>query len=243
MSGRRYPRQFRHAPTDSPAIDPAIAVREELTSRNCSIPGTVLDAFEARVLCYRNPWENISQTHRLQRRSSTFGSSSPKVQQSFGALRGRNNGPARIGAAGNNDGGLTDLPATCLRGLRKKNWIAEGEFVTTDAFLPDPRTSEKRPDGGSETSVNWEDDSSVEALTLADRATAEHGAARLPTSQVATASSGAPLSAPLACERSPKDGNQYHGNIVFPKGMTKIVRTQLAGALTVKSRLILRQPK
>jgi hypothetical protein len=87
-----------------------------------------------------------------------------------------------------------------------------------------------------ETSVNWEDHEGVEAVTLRDRTTAEHGAARLAQAHIHSTSFGSPLI--LTCERDPVPGNNHHGNIVFPRGTTKIVRLQLAGAMALKSQLI-----
>ena len=105
--------------------------------------------------------------------------------------------------------------------------------------MPDPRTASNRVDGGMETSVNWEDHPGVEQLTLVDRSTAEHGAARLPRAQIHSASRGAPL-APLLCERQQLPGNDHHGNIVFPKGTARLIQVQLAGAMALKSQLIRR---
>ena len=107
--------------------------------------------------------------------------------------------------------------------------------------MPDPNTASNRVDGGMETSVNWEDDSSVERLTLNDRSTAEHGAARLAHMHIQSMSRGAPVG-PLVCERQPLPGNDYHGNIVFPRGTPKVIRLQLAAAMALKSQLI-RHPK
>lgn len=154
-------------------------------------------------------------------------------------LRGRNDGPTGAESNDSVDAEIGELPESCLRGLRKPKWIVEERFVASEAFMPDPRTATTREDGGMETSVNWEDHARVEDLTLEDRTTAEHGAARLLREHVRSASRGA-RSAPLLCERQPLADNEHHGNIVFPAGTPKVLQVQLAGAMAMKSHLIKR---
>jgi hypothetical protein len=159
----------------------------------------------------------------------------------IGALRSWNNGSNGPAPLGETDGDVDILPTACLRGLRKKDWVVEDQFIATEAFLPDARTAEKRADCGMETSVNWEDNPKVVELTLEDRSTAEHGAARLERAHIESVSSGAAVTAPLLCERQVLPGNDHHGNIVFSKGLNKVIRVQLAGALANKSKLVRRQ--
>ena len=105
--------------------------------------------------------------------------------------------------------------------------------------MPDPRTAEVRQDGGSETSVNWEDDESVLQITLIDRTIAEHGAARLQLVEIYHAASGVRnVQSPLKPERMHRIGNPHHGNIVFARDLVKLQQRQLASALALKSSLI-----
>lgn len=119
-----------------------------------------------------------------------------------------------------------------------KAWVVEGQ-VATEAFVPDAKTASGRSDGGSEVSVNWEDNAGVERETLGDRRNAEHGAARLLRAEIdhlgGDPAGGAPRLIP---ERRTLDGNQYHGNIVFCAGLPKILQKQLAAALALKSRYV-----
>jgi hypothetical protein len=115
----------------------------------------------------------------------------------------------------------------------------DDRYVATEAFLPDVRTGARRSDQGLETSVNWEDNPAVEVLTLNARATSEHGLARIKVADIYASSRGAPT-APLLCERQPVEGNAHHGNIVFPGHVPKLLLTQLAAALALKSQLLQR---
>ena len=163
------------------------------------------------------------------------------INQLIRALRVRYYGSTRNESANKDDvETVNGLPATCLRGLRLSKWVVEGRYVATEAFLPDKRTAANRADGGLETSVNWEDDNTVEARTLADVSMAQHGAARITTAEITRASrTTAAIITPLSCERKPLRNNPYHGNIVYCATIPKILRTQLAATLAMKSRLIL----
>jgi hypothetical protein len=113
--------------------------------------------------------------------------------------------------------------------------------VATAAFLPDPKTAAQRKDQGLETSVNWEDNSTIEALTLADQSIAQHGVARIATAVIEhTSRTVVTVKLPLSCERKPLAGKPYHGNIVFSANTPKVLRNQLAATLAMKSSLILR---
>ncbi len=134
---------------------------------------------------------------------------------------------------------VDDLPSSCLRGLRLKNWIV-GDLVATEAFIPDPKTAEYRQDGGSETSVNWEDDASVLDFTLANRSAAQHGAAQIDTVQINHISRNVKsIAMPLLCERKQTEKNPYHGNIVYAATAPKYLQKLLAASLALNSKLIL----
>ena len=136
---------------------------------------------------------------------------------------------------------VNDLPNSCLRGLRKPNWVLDDRFlIATDAFIPHPRTAAGREDGGKETSVNWEDDSQVENFTLADKSTAQYGAARISTVHIVEISDTVvAVTRPLSCERQRLPGNQYHGNIVYSAKVNSKMEKMLAAALALKSKFVL----
>ncbi len=155
------------------------------------------------------------------------------------ALRIWYHGSTRDESAHKNDvKTVGDLPSTCLRGLRLKDWVVDG-LVATDAFMPDPKTAELRQDRGLETSVNWEDDSTVEGFTLADHSIAEHGAARIATAAIEhTSGTVVAVNRPLSCERRHRADNPYHGNIVYSATTPKVLQKQLAATLALNSRLV-----
>ena len=162
------------------------------------------------------------------------------VNRLIRALRIWYHGSTRDESAHKNDvKTVDDLPSTCLRGLRRKDWVDDDGLVATIAFIPDPKTAEQRQDRGLETSVNWEDDSSVEGFTLADYSNAQHGAARISTADIEhTSLTARAVDRPLSCERKPQASNLYHGNIVYSAGAHKVVQKQLAATLALKSRLV-----
>ena len=133
---------------------------------------------------------------------------------------------------------MINFPETCLRGLRKPDWIDEN-VIQTPAFIPDHRTSETRADGGQETSINWEDDAEVEKFTLSNKDNAKFGAARISISHIqATSDQTKMVKNPLTYERKPLHGNDYHGNIVFKADVKKRTVKMLAAALALKSEFV-----
>src|SRR5580704_1181698 len=127
------------------------------------------------------------------------------------------------------------LPAFALRGLRKPSWVDADWLIDGEAFWPDQRNP--RPNGDTETSINWEDDASVRARTLAD-ASGRYGAARLPLAEVAHAMRRESTAGALFAERTRKLGNPYHGDIVFRAGCIPRQRKMIATSLAVASAFI-----
>lgn len=112
-------------------------------------------------------------------------------------------------------------------------------LIATEAFLPNRKSAETRQDQGFETSVNWEDDSKVERFTLADKGTAQHGAARLSTARIAHTSQVTAVKGSLSCERQTVPGkNPYHGNIVYAAHVSKPLEKQLAAMLALSSEFV-----
>jgi len=159
----------------------------------------------------------------------------------FRALRIGHDGPTRNGSVDKHDvEKLTNLPATCLRGLRKADWVDGRSLIATEAFLPNRKSAETRQDGGFETSVNWEDDFNVESFTLADKGNAQYGAARLSTAHIShTSQVVAAVKGSLSCERQSIPGkNPYHGNIVYAAYVSKRLEKQLAAMLALSSEFV-----
>jgi hypothetical protein len=119
--------------------------------------------------------------------------------------------------------------------------VDDDGLVLLDAFLP----SYKCPNGDQETSINWEDDETVEAKTLADRSHAEHGAARLPLSELAQIVRKDSASGFLFAERTdptPHD-NPHHGDIVYRQHCQPKRIKMLANRLAIDSKLVLPPPR
>ena len=108
-------------------------------------------------------------------------------------------------------------------------------MILWEAFLPDERTAARRADGGSETSVNWEDTESVADLTRRQPGSSM-GVARLSLAEIRRIARGPNVKDALLAERKIDDvANPHHGNLVFPKGMPKVQMKMIANALALES--------
>lgn len=137
---------------------------------------------------------------------------------------------------------MSAFPTHCLRGLRSKAFLVEGApaVVAAGAFEPDYRTGEQRVDGGFETSINWEDDTTVLSLTLRNQQVAAQGVARVmrqvldeaDTLQNLRPFAGDAKQGSVSYERAPVTDNPFHGNVVFaarlPKPVVRMVASYLA---------------
>jgi hypothetical protein len=102
---------------------------------------------------------------------------------------------------------MDDYPEFCLRGLSKKE--ITNNAPNSDAFYPDKRTAQERPDGGMEKSINWEDDETVAEFTLRYYPT---GYARIERASIHKLNSLPGGNNSLSYERKPEEKNKYHGN-------------------------------
>lgn len=109
-------------------------------------------------------------------------------------------------------------------------------LVTRDAFEPDPKTV--RADNCHETSVNWEDHDGVLGMTLAQKSTAAHGAARFPVDAIAKVASLPNVGGRVFAERREVDGNPHHGNLVFDAHLPANTRRAIAQWLALASDLV-----
>jgi hypothetical protein len=128
------------------------------------------------------------------------------------------------------------LPASCLRGLRKADWVKDG-VVETAAFIPGDK-HEPRTDGGSEVSINWQDSEDVTTRALGDHRNAAYGVARLARVAIEDASGRCAIKEPISYERQKIAGNPHHGNIVYRADVPPHVRKMLAASLALDSRLV-----
>ncbi|MDA0842196.1 MAG: hypothetical protein O3B01_13660 [Planctomycetota bacterium] len=133
---------------------------------------------------------------------------------------------------------MADFPESCLRGLRKKDYLTLEGFVSVQAFKPDTRTVTDRKDGGSETSINWEDNKDVLGFTFNQRTESGNvahpfGVSRLPLQKIDQVNSEPGSKHALNYERAPLEDNPYHGNVVFKAGLSKLISCSLALAAQV----------
>jgi hypothetical protein len=109
-------------------------------------------------------------------------------------------------------------------------------MVDAEAFFPDMK--HPRSNGDVETSINWEDDDSVERRTLSD-ANGRFGAARLPLAEVARARRRTTTADAVFAERTNNQGeNPYHGDIVFRKTATPRQRKMIANSFALESAFV-----
>jgi hypothetical protein len=91
-----------------------------------------------------------------------------------------------------------------------------------------------------ETSINWEDDHTVLAFTLGQRIQSEHGVARVPREELDRVSRLRSCIAKFQYERNIKDGNPFHGNLLFAADCGKPVEKMIASALALAAEHIVR---
>jgi hypothetical protein len=134
-----------------------------------------------------------------------------------------------------------ELPAACLRGLKKQTWVTAENRVETAAFVPDGRTAEKREDKGKEVSVNWEDNDTVLDMTFENRMQTAHGVARLQRSEVNALNVKTPPPPVVVYERRRDDqnpDNKHHGNLVYRDGLSPPLEKMIAAALALASEFV-----
>ena len=135
------------------------------------------------------------------------------------------------------------LPGSFFRGLRSPKWVVEEKFVSGAAFEPDYRTRKNRDDSGAEVSINWEDDDTVLGFTFQDRNKTAAGIARVNRADFERVNQQLQQNqaAQLLLERNEVKGNPYHGNIVYPSGMSKAVDRMAMAAIAFAATYIPRR--
>lgn len=139
-----------------------------------------------------------------------------------------------------------NFPDTCLRGIRKQNYITPEGKVTGTAFDPDKRTSATRSDGDYETSINWEDNEKVIEFCFKPHIKSgfDYGAVRLARNEIDRINEFPEKLNYLFYERDdpPSTSNPYHGSIVFKKGLSPQLIRVLAGSLAQRATSIIKIP-
>jgi hypothetical protein len=148
--------------------------------------------------------------------------------------------------SGGRDG--ESYPASCIRGLRKKEWIVDdpgGEArVSGEAFMPEkPVTPRDWCEDWLETSINWEDDETVASKTRAQRADKgyplnPHGVARLTVQAIEETRRVTRVDERLRFERRALHALPHHGNVLFHHQLPKPLQRMVAGTLALASILL-----
>ncbi len=94
------------------------------------------------------------------------------------------------------------------------------------------------PEREREVSINWEDDPTVEQITLADNKNAQHGAARLRRVSIERMCKVAAAHRPLMWERKETPDNPHHGNIIYSESLSRPAQRMLAAALALHSEYV-----
>ena len=130
------------------------------------------------------------------------------------------------------------FPNSCLRGIRKSDWLTDDGKVLGIAFEPNfkPKEDQRRTDGYWDASINWEDSNEVVAITRNDKSgNGQYGVIRVQRegldyskTQLGVDDSGRHM---FDYERAPLRGNPYHGNILFLESLGRQHARMVAGAI------------
>ena len=137
---------------------------------------------------------------------------------------------------------MCDFPDNCIRGIAKRTQISiDRANVLAAVFMPNSKTAETREDGCQETSINWEDNEEVMSFTLNHRPSPDqffsypNGAVRVPRAKIDDINTFNGTQDGVFYERQKIPGNDYHGNIVFKKELTKTQINFIANMLAAAS--------
>lgn len=148
------------------------------------------------------------------------------------------------------DGGRPgeSYPPSCLRGLRKRDWIVEdprrGPTVHGGAFEPDPpQGSRDWSDGWFEISVNWEDDTTIVEAARSQRSSRDlplnpYGVARLAVEDIEHARVFLRTANDLRYERRSLPNLPHHGNLLIAGELPRATQRMIAGTLALMSVIV-----
>ena len=126
-----------------------------------------------------------------------------------------------------------NYPKNSIKGIPNDSYLIEGRRVASHLFHFD-QTRDARVDGVVEQSINWADNESVIDFTLNQKKDNgdlqfRAGVAILPRSEIDRLSRLPAIRGLLSYERSPLDGNPYHGNLLLQPNVPKLIMKQIAG--------------
>lgn len=125
-------------------------------------------------------------------------------------------------------------PDTYFRGISNKDFVVENRVVA-DAFQFD---KEARKDGLKELSINWNDADDALTTMLNQRKSNGKlqfsvGAAKLDLNKTKQTLSAYIKRSEFDYERSPIDGNQFHGNLLIKASIDKKIRQIVSNSLAL----------
>lgn len=111
-----------------------------------------------------------------------------------------------------------NLPDSCLRGITKTDDITSDGKVAAVAFYPSKKNAPNRPDGASETSINWEDDGNALPFSLQQF---PNGVIRVLKVELDRIKKAPTSNGEFDYERAPLPNhlNDYHGNLLFQRDL------------------------
>lgn len=127
-------------------------------------------------------------------------------------------------------------PDNCVRGIPNDTFINSDGTIGAHLFYFD-KLSDAVPEK-KEVSINWEDNDSVVAFTLAQRQDDgtfhfKFGVAVLPREAIESLSILPTIKGLLSYERRKLNGNPFHGNILLDIKASKKTMKQIAAALAL----------
>jgi len=138
-----------------------------------------------------------------------------------------------------------DYPDKFIRGISSRDFVDEDGRVLASIFQ---FLDTNRADGFYESSINWYDDEDALLLILEQRKEKDkteyqfkYGAAIIGREEADRIISNPSYKSIFAYERSPIEGNKYHGNLLRKGKSNKGIHTIIAAYLAMNAQLISRQ--
>ena len=129
-----------------------------------------------------------------------------------------------------------DYPENIIKGIPNNDFLVkDGTNKNVHSHLFEFK---QREDGSVEQSINWEDDESVIDFTLNQKKANgdlqfKEGVVILSRAEVDKLNRRPTIGGVLSYERSPLDGNPYHGNLLLQANVPKPIMKQIAAHLAV----------
>jgi len=141
---------------------------------------------------------------------------------------------------------MMDYPEKFIRGISSPDYVDEGGRVSAALFQ---FLDMKRTDGFYESSINWYDDTDALKYIMEQRKEKDetvfqfkYGAAIIDRSEADRIIANPSYRTIFAYERSPIEGNKYHGNLLRKDDVIKKgIQTVIAASLAMNAKIIPRK--